>query len=262
MASRPAHLTRENAARFQDRTVVAAYPLRLPYPPQTFDVLVELVRDDPRVVLDVGTGTGELSRPLASRVDRVDAVDASAAMISKGKTLPGGDHPDLRWIEGRIEDVPLQPPYALITAGDSLHWMDWDVVMPRFRELGTPRGLLAIVHRTERSPPWQEDLSGLIAEYSTMQNFQPFDLVEELERRHLFQPVGAHQTAPVTYRQSIEEYVESFHSRSSLSRENMPPADAAAFDRGLRELVRPWSEDGFMRLETVGGIVWGLPRAG
>ncbi len=163
MASRPAHLMRENAARFQDATVVAVYPLRLPYSPEVFDVLVDLITDAPRVVLDIGTGTGDLARPLAARVDYVDAVDASAAMIAKGKTLPGGDHPQLRWIEGRIEDTPVEPPYALITAGDSLHWMDWDVVMPRFGAMSTPHGCLAIVHRTELPPPWHDGLSGLIA---------------------------------------------------------------------------------------------------
>jgi SAM-dependent methyltransferase len=260
MSSRPAHLTRDNAARFQDQSVVDAYPLRLPYASEVFDVLVDLVSDECRVVLDVGTGTGELARPLAARLDRVDAVDASAAMIAMGMKLPGGDHPRLHWIEGRIEDAPLWSPYGLITTGDSLHWMDWDVVLPRFREIVTPDGLLAIVHRTELPPPWHEGLSELIAEYSTMQNFQRFDLVEELERRRLFTRTGAHETAPVTSRQSIEDYIESFHSRSSLSRENMPPAASAAFDDRLRKLVQSSSNEGTIELQTLSGIVWGLPH--
>lgn len=261
MASRPAHLTRENADRFQDTTVVERYPLRLPYPTEVFNVLVGLIRDVPRVILDVGTGTGDLARPLAARVDSVDAVDASAAMIAKGKRLSGGDHSHLHWIEGRIEDAALRPPYALITAGDSLHWMDWDVVMSRFRAMITQHGLLAIVSREELPPPWQDGLTGLIAEYSTMLNFQPFNLIEELEWRGLFEREGGHETLPVTSGQSIEAYIESFHSRASLSRENMLPAASAAFDQRLRELVEPWSEDGMLRLQTVGSVVWGQPHA-
>jgi len=93
----------------------------------------------------VGCGRGELARPLAQRVERVDAVDVSHAMIEQGKKLPSGNHPHLRWVQGRIEEVPLQPPYALVTAGASLHWMDWKMVMPRFAELLLEGAFLAEV---------------------------------------------------------------------------------------------------------------------
>jgi predicted TPR repeat methyltransferase len=64
------------------------YPYRPPYPDEAIELLVELIRDGPRTVLDAGCGTGDLSRRLAPRVDRVDAVDASAAMLAKGRQLP------------------------------------------------------------------------------------------------------------------------------------------------------------------------------
>src|SRR6476469_3743745 len=135
MPDRPAHLTRENAARFQDQSVVDNYPLRLPYPPAIVDRLALLTSARPRAVLDAGAGTGELARPLAALVARVDALGWWAAMIAKGKRSPGGDRPNLHWIEGRAEEAPVNPPYALITTGDSLHWMDWEAVLPRFRAL-------------------------------------------------------------------------------------------------------------------------------
>ncbi len=68
-------------------------------------------------------------------VDRVDAIDFSAAMVSAGQRLPSGLHPNLRWICCKAEDAPLVPPYALITAGNSLHWMDWHALMPRMAEV-------------------------------------------------------------------------------------------------------------------------------
>ncbi len=85
MLPKPSHLTPENAALFQSPSIVNAYPLRAPYPPEVFDRLRELIADSPPTVLDAGTGTGELARPLAPRVERVDAVDWSALMLSKGK---------------------------------------------------------------------------------------------------------------------------------------------------------------------------------
>src|SRR5437763_15233141 len=100
MLPRPAHLTPDNAARFKDQSVVNFYPLRLPYPPQVFDILVDLLTDEPRAVLDVGAGTGAIACGLVRRVERVDAVDLSPAMIAKGRTLPDGDDPHLRWIYG------------------------------------------------------------------------------------------------------------------------------------------------------------------
>ncbi len=262
MASRPAHLTAENAAVFQERNVVDVYHLRLPYPPEVYDILEGLIRDEPRSVLDVGTGTGEFARPLTGRADRVDAVDISAAMVAKGRTLPGGDHPRLRWVVAPIETAELRPPYSLITAGDSLHWMDWEVVFPRFGHVLTADGLVAIIQRDEPRPPWQESLMGLIRQYSTMRNYQPFDLIEELQRRGLFRASGRRETAAATTWQLVDDYVASFHSRSSLSQGRMPPADFAAFDSRLRELVAPYCKEGMIELQTIASVVWGVPQSG
>jgi len=262
MIPKPVHLTADNAARFQDESVVDLYHLRLPYPPEVFDILTGLIADAPRAVLDAGTGSGPLARELAPFAHRVDAVDISAAMIAKGKMLPGGDHPRLHWIEGAIEDAPLRPPYALIVAGDSIHWTAWDIVFPRFADLLMARGLVAIVERTELASPWQEGLNKLIRRYSTMRNYEPFDLIDELERRGLFRVAGRRETAPVVSQQPVEDYIASFHSRSSLSRDHMPPADADAFDQRLRRLVRPWAIEDMLELRTVGSIVWGTPHRG
>ena len=259
MLPKPSHLTAENAARFEDASVVDRYHFRLPYPNETFDILVGLINDAPRVVLDVGAGTGDIARNLVTRVERVDAVDRSDAMIRKGKTLPQGDHPRIHWMSGEIERVELHPPYALITAGESLHWMNWEVVLPRFHEVITPHGQLAIVYREEVPPAWEDGLSQLIKRYSTMGNYQPFDLIEELEKRQLFEKRGESETAPVISTVSIEHYIASFHSRSSLSLEYMPPEDATAFDTGVRELVEPWSDEGCIQLQCISSIVWGTP---
>src|SRR5215467_10643345 len=118
MRPRPAHLTAENAAAFQARTVAERYHLRLPYPVAIFAVLSDLTVGTPRVVLDVGTGTGDLARGLAACVDRMDALDPSVEMIAAGKALPGGDAANLHWLFGAAEDAALDPPYGLVVAGE------------------------------------------------------------------------------------------------------------------------------------------------
>ena len=264
LTARPDFLTPEHAARFADAGVAEAYPHRPAYAPEIVDVLVGLIVGEPRraAVLDVGAGTGDLARPLARRVGRVDALDPSELMIAKGRTLPGGDAAGLRWLDGRAEDAPLDGPYGLVTAGESLHWMAWDVVLPRLERVMVDGAVVAIVNREWIDPPWQEGLRPLIEAHSTMTNWHTYDLIGLLEERGLFERVGAHDSQPERARQAICDYVESFHSRSSLTRAAMSPESAAAFDDGLRALVAPWAVDGAIETETVSHITWGYPRGG
>src|SRR5260370_19230911 len=128
MISRPESLGEQFSARFQDQSVVDRYHLRPLYPPETFTFLNELLVDEPRTVLDVGCGPGNVARNLLDYAERIDPVDISRPMLERARTLPAVDSPEIRWLHGRAEDVDVQPPYALVTAGDSLHGMDWGVV--------------------------------------------------------------------------------------------------------------------------------------
>lgn len=259
MTQRPAHLTPENAAAFRIPSVVDAYPLRLPYPVDVFEVLTELIVDEPRAVLDIGTGTGVIAREMTMRADRVDAVDVSPEMIARGKTLVGGDAPNLNWILGQAEDVPLSPPYALVTAGESLHWMNWEVLLPRLSRSLTPRGSLAIVDRSELDPPWHESLTDLLRAYSTLGTYEEYDLIELLTSRGLFRPAGQVTVSVQRAQQPVKDYVRSFHSRSSLSAEGLGCEGTRAFDERLCEIVGPWTKDGAIALEWAPTVVYGRP---
>jgi trans-aconitate methyltransferase len=253
-------LTRYNADAFQHHTVANAYPLRPPYPPETFEILSQLISDQPRVVLDVGTGTGDLARELVQRVDRIDAVDLSETMIEKGKQLPGGDHPKLNWIHSALENASLNPPYALITGGESLHWLDWKVAFPLFKAMLTERGVVAMVERGGISSIWDESLVKLIVRFSTVQNYERYDLAEALEKRKLFQKLGEKTTTPVLFEQTVDDYIESFHSRASFSRERMTAENVNEFDSQLRALVTPYAKNGKLELQITGQVVWGKPE--
>ena len=96
MKPKPKHLGPEYAAQFKDASVVEAYRTRPEYPRETFAILSELITDEPRSVLDVGCGTGYVTRELINHVDTIDAVDFSEHMIATAKTLPNGDHSRIR----------------------------------------------------------------------------------------------------------------------------------------------------------------------
>ena len=262
MISRPESLGEQYAARFQDQSVVDRYHLRPTYPPEIFTLLNALVVDEPRTVLDVGCGTGNVARPLANSVERVDAVDRSLPMLARARTLPGGDSPKIRWLHGRAEDVETQPPYALVTAGESLHWMDWGIVLPRFAREVSPHGVLAIVYLVDQPVPWGEGYLQIVRRFTTNPTYVPFDWIAELEKYQLFQQLGERKTAAVSVRQTVEDYVAAQHARSSLSLETMTAEQAAQFDTEMQALLLPFAQDGLLTLSVVGGLTWGKPKSG
>ncbi len=249
----------KNAEQFKDASLVEVYHYRRPYPDEAINKLVALVTDEPRTILDAGCGTGDLARRLVNQVERVDAVDFSAPMIARGRTLPGGDHPRLNWIYGRVEEIMLQPPYALITAGESLHWMEWDIVLSLFQRMLTPHGYFALVARGTENNPWDDALQALIQCFSTNPEYVPYDLTAELEQRHLFRPQGVLHTRPVPYVQSGEAYLQSLHSMNGFSRERMGEEAVKIFDEEVRKAIAAYLQDGQLHLSVVSMVVWGLP---
>ena len=130
MFQKPKHYGTQYAATFHDIGVVDSYPNRPPYPDNVFEILEGLLSGLPRSVLDIGCGTGDIARRIVDSVERVDAVDFSQAMIEKGRNLDNGNNAKLNWIHGRTEEALLNPPYGLVAAGESILWMDWEVLIP------------------------------------------------------------------------------------------------------------------------------------
>jgi 2-polyprenyl-3-methyl-5-hydroxy-6-metoxy-1,4-benzoquinol methylase len=147
------------ASAFRESSVADAYGFRPPYPPAVFEVLATLLPTRPYRILDVGCGTGALARSLISFGVPIDAVDVSPVMIARGRCLPNGTHSLIHWMVGAEEEVPLTPPYDLVTAGESLHWMEWETVLPRFNSLLSPDGRLVILELGHQPVPWDDQLA-------------------------------------------------------------------------------------------------------
>jgi len=262
---KPDYYAPERARAFQQEAVARHYHLRPPYPADLFAALAGLVVDGPRTVLDLGTGTGDLARGLLPAADRVDAVEVSLAMIERGRSLEHGGDPRLRWIHGPAEEVALDPPYALVVAGDSIHWMDWNVVLPRIAAVLSPRGSLAIASRGWGTG--QPEEREILFRHGHGPSFfrPPLNAVRELESRGLFEVRGRQRFTSV-WKPTIEEYIGCRHSQSAVPRD---PDQARAFEAETREMLERLVREG--RLEADGerlvltvesGIAWGVPRAG
>ncbi|MDP9251981.1 MAG: methyltransferase domain-containing protein, partial [Chloroflexota bacterium] len=204
---------------FADDEVAALYEYRAPYPPDTFKILERLVVG-PRVVLDAGAGTGAIARHFPPSITRIDAVDPSAAMIARGRALPGGDDPRINWILGRAEDAPLSPPYGLITAGASLHWMQPDVVLPRFRDVLAPGAHLAILNtETTHSGTWHPQIVEIFQRYSPLEHhLETHEMVERDVKQGLYTLDDEERTTPEPFDQSVDDYLRLLGSTSTLSR--------------------------------------------
>ena len=250
---------RHLAQSFTYPGVAEAYQYRPPYPAEVFDLLVGLISDRPSRVLDLGAGEGALARPLASRVDQVDAVDPSTAMIEAWLLQRlGGAAANLRWVLGSAEDAELEGPYAMVTAGASLHWMLPKPTMSRLAQVMTAGAYLVAVGHGHRDVPWVAELDEMIRRHSRNQQYDSsYSTPKELAAAGLFEIAGKAKTAPVPFQQSIEHYVEYLHSTSSLARELMPGREAADFDQLVEEIIRPYATDGLLSMTVVAGLTWG-----
>jgi len=260
MKPKPSFLSSEFASAFCDESVVAAYHTRPPHPEETFDILASLLPDGtPTFILDLGCGTGNLTIPLARQADHIDAVDFSEAMLSQARSRPGGNSPVIHWHCTAAERFEPEHTYSLVCAGDSLHWMDWQVLFPRIKKMLSPDGFLAIAIRWVGHPWFSKVMEAVVPCYSTNPGLKPFDLIDELCSRGLFVEHGRKNTRPVTFEQDLDDYIEFFHSRNDFSRDRMSPDSVAEFDALLRELVSSFSSGTIVTGEIHATVVWGKP---
>lgn len=254
----PRHLAKDYAEQFADRSVARAYRTRPPYPPALFELLAQLVVDEPRVVLELGAGTGDLTLGLAPHVARIEAVEPAASMLEIARERTAAlDTVD--WVQTTAEEHVYRDEYALVVAAESFHWMDWALVSSKIARALTPHGMLALVQeRRALDVPWAEELSALLKCYSTNQDYRPYDLIDELRHRGLFQELGRTSIVQRRFEQSVEHYVESFHSRNGFSLERMGKT-ADAFDRELSSLLSRFGAHASLTMAVATNVVWGRP---
>jgi len=108
-----------------------------------FEDLVRLLHVRPGLrVIDLGCGTGELTRRLADLLPESDVVgvDLSAAMLERAAAL---ERPGLRFEQGRIEDASGE--WDLVFSHAALQWVDdHRSLLPRLLSLVRPGGQVAV----------------------------------------------------------------------------------------------------------------------
>ncbi|EHM26129.1 MULTISPECIES: class I SAM-dependent methyltransferase [Streptomyces] len=94
--------------------------------------------------LDVGSGSGDLARLLATRAEEVHGIDADPTIVDRARerTVPGV--PVTFFVGDALEDVP-SGLYDVITCVATVHHMPLTDALTRFREHLAPGGTLIVV---------------------------------------------------------------------------------------------------------------------
>ena len=129
-------------------TAAAAYERYRPeYPEEALRWVVDRLGLSPGSrVLDLGAGTGKLSRGLSALGLDVVAVEPGAAMLAELRTAV----PGVEALQGSAEAIPLEDHSVdAVAAGQAFHWFDREQVLPELRRVLRPRGGLGLLWNWE-----------------------------------------------------------------------------------------------------------------
>jgi SAM-dependent methyltransferase len=149
--------------------------------------------EKPRRVLDLGAGTGKLTRVLLEAGHDVAAIEPDAAMREAFASLL----PEVEVLAGSAEAIPLPERSAdVVVAGQAFHWFDLERALPEIGRVLQPGGVFGVLaNLRDESVPWVaelgavlhgEDGTGYSHEGDEPESFGPlFGSVEQAEFRQV-----------------------------------------------------------------------------
>ena len=115
------------------------------YPDELVDLVVSTAGlDAGSPVLEIGCGTGQLTRSLVARGLDVTAIDLSPAMVDvASRSVPGGR---VRFVASSFEDLDAPAgSFDLVASATAFHWLDPDVAHAKAASLLRDGGWLALL---------------------------------------------------------------------------------------------------------------------
>jgi SAM-dependent methyltransferase len=173
--------------------VAVAYERARPTYPE--EAVRWLAGDEPCDVVDLGAGTGKLTRGVVALGHRVTAIEPLPEMLELLPTTAPGAFASL----GSAEVIPLPDATAdVVTCAQSFHWFDHALALPEIARVLRPGGRLAPVWNTrDESDSWVARLSALIGNESIGEN----DVFDPIAESGLFEPV---ETAEFRFEQLLD----------------------------------------------------------
>ena len=201
-----------------------------------------LVPEGAKLVVELGAGTGKLTRAVAALGVRVVAVEPDRRMLAVLRRL------GLEGVEGSAEAIPFGDGAAdAVVAGSSLHWFELELALPEIHRVLPPGGRFgfgwnhrddrhpAIARMTEavyrpqarrrgprwRSRDWPAELaaSGLFGDVEQALFEHVHELPREALRDHLLSYSGVAALPEDERRSVLSEVASALDSDESVSRE-------------------------------------------
>ncbi|MCX5112675.1 class I SAM-dependent methyltransferase [Streptomyces sp. NBC_00378] len=94
--------------------------------------------------LDVGSGSGDLARLLASRAGAVHGIDVDPTILARARELTAPTAPVTFSVGDALKEVP-PGPYDVITCVATIHHMPFSDALTHFRQHLAPGGTLVVV---------------------------------------------------------------------------------------------------------------------
>lgn len=214
------------------------------YSPEAVDRIADRLALGPgRRVLDLGAGTGKLTRALAATGAEVVAVEPDAAMRA---ALPEA-------LDGRAEAIPLgDGSVDAVTVGQAFHWFDPEPALAEIARVLRPGGGLALVwNERDESIHWVAEFGAIF----DWQELRPYgagtDWAAVIGASGRFGPVAHEQ---LRFEQELDEdaFVDRALSTSYVG--TWSDERRAEVERRVRDLVAGFPA--VIRLPHVTDIYW------
>jgi SAM-dependent methyltransferase len=190
-----------------------------------------LLGENPATVLELGAGTGKLTRVIVDLGHDVHATDPDQAMLA----LLEASLPGVRTAVASAEEIPLADASVdAVVAAQAFHWFDLDRALPEIARVLRPGGRICLVwNQRDEKIPWVRRLGAIIGTQEQLRDpaqalifSELFGFVEDTEFSH-WQTID---------RRSIQDLV--------LSRSNVAVLDEEGRAAKLAEVVAFYDEFG------------------
>lgn len=203
------------------------------------DVVRWLVGEEPCDVVDLGAGTGKLTRSLVALGHRVTAVELLPEMIAHLRVaVPGAIA-----VEGEAEAIPLADGSAdVVAVAQAFHWFDQQAALRECARVLRPGGRVALVWNVrDESEAWVADLSDAMVGRTGVDHAAGAIAVSGLFEPEQHVTLGPHFQE--VDRSTLRELVLSRSFCAALSEEERAPI----FDR-VDEVFATHERNGIVRL--------------